>query len=272
MAQGFVITIPQRLFDSDGAPAVGWKIYVTNAGMGTPRTTYSTPNLTSQNTDPVVTDASGYFRLYIAENIVVDIEVKNAAGVSQFTLLSVEAMPDTSGTSPSVTAVPSGGIVLYTSGAAAPSGYLYCNGAAVSRATYSDLNTLLAAATPTYPFGNGDGSTTFNVPDFRGHWPFGVATAGTGSTLGTAFGTLDHTHTGPSHTHTTVVPASGWGQQLNAPSTSGRMNVGYAAGAGQFNSSYQPTADQTITSSAGGTGNTSAANPISLPCYFLIKT
>lgn len=41
-----------------------------------------------------------------------------------------------------------------------PSGYLRCNGAAVSRTTYADL----FAVTSTI-FGAGDGSTTFNVPN-----------------------------------------------------------------------------------------------------------
>ena len=41
-------------------------------------------------------------------------------------------------------------------------GCLLCNGAAVSRTTYADLFALLGTA-----FGKGDGSTTFNLPDFR---------------------------------------------------------------------------------------------------------
>ena len=41
-------------------------------------------------------------------------------------------------------------------------GYLLCNGAAVSRTTYTDLFAILGTT-----FGTGDGSTTFNLPDFR---------------------------------------------------------------------------------------------------------
>ncbi len=43
-----------------------------------------------------------------------------------------------------------------------PSGWLKCNGEAVSRTTYSDLFTAIGVA-----YGEGDGSTTFNVPDLR---------------------------------------------------------------------------------------------------------
>ncbi len=44
--------------------------------------------------------------------------------------------------------------------------WLECNGTAVSRSTYSALNTLLSGQG--YPDGSGDGSTTFNLPDYRG--------------------------------------------------------------------------------------------------------
>lgn len=51
---------------------------------------------------------------------------------------------------------------LLPSFAASMSGYLLCNGAAVSRTTYADLFAILGTA-----FGAGNGSTTFNLPDFR---------------------------------------------------------------------------------------------------------
>ena len=46
-----------------------------------------------------------------------------------------------------------------------PDGYLYCDGQAVSRSTYSNLFALLSTT-----YGAGDGTTTFNVPDFRGEF------------------------------------------------------------------------------------------------------
>lgn len=44
-----------------------------------------------------------------------------------------------------------------------PTGYLECNGVAISRTTYSNLFSLVGTV-----WGAGDGSTTFNLPDFRG--------------------------------------------------------------------------------------------------------
>ncbi len=46
-----------------------------------------------------------------------------------------------------------------------PTGWLECDGSAVSRTTYADLFAVIGVT-----FGNGDGSTTFNVPDLRGEF------------------------------------------------------------------------------------------------------
>lgn len=50
----------------------------------------------------------------------------------------------------------------------APSGWLLCEGQAVSRATYASLFTAIGTS-----YGAGDGSTSFNVPDLRGRVPMG---------------------------------------------------------------------------------------------------
>lgn len=50
----------------------------------------------------------------------------------------------------------------------APTGWLLCNGDAVSRSTYADLFAVIGTT-----YGSGNGSTTFNVPDFRGRVPAG---------------------------------------------------------------------------------------------------
>ncbi len=52
------------------------------------------------------------------------------------------------------------GIVVPWGSASIPSGFLECNGAAVSRSTYAALFAVVGTT-----YGVGDGSTTFNVPD-----------------------------------------------------------------------------------------------------------
>ena len=44
-----------------------------------------------------------------------------------------------------------------------PNGWLICNGAAISRTTYKALFNVIGTT-----YGAGDGSTTFNLPDFQG--------------------------------------------------------------------------------------------------------
>ena len=60
--------------------------------------------------------------------------------------------------------VPVGSVMAYA-GTTAPTGYLVCDGTAVSRSTYSALFTAIGEA-----HGEGDNSTTFNLPDYRGRF------------------------------------------------------------------------------------------------------
>lgn len=93
------------------------------------------------------------------------------------------------------------GSVIPTARSSAPTGFLLCDGAAVSRTTYADL---FAAIGTTY--GAGDGSTTFNVPNGKGRVLVGRDAAQTEfDTLGETGGAKTHTLTEaemPAHTHT----------------------------------------------------------------------
>ena len=57
--------------------------------------------------------------------------------------------------------IPTATIVPWST-ASVPTGFLECNGAAVSRSTYSALFTIIGTT-----YGAGDGSSTFNVPDLQ---------------------------------------------------------------------------------------------------------
>lgn len=69
--------------------------------------------------------------------------------------------------------LPAGAVFAFAANTT-PSGCLICNGAAVSRTTYSRL---FAAIGTTY--GSGDGTTTFNVPNLTDRFIQGSGTAGT---------------------------------------------------------------------------------------------
>ena len=59
----------------------------------------------------------------------------------------------------------SAGEVSYFARSTAPIGWLKANGAAISRTAYSDLFNAIGTN-----YGSGDGSTTFNLPDYRGEF------------------------------------------------------------------------------------------------------
>ena len=60
-----------------------------------------------------------------------------------------------------VSGIPTGSLVAFA-GTTIPKGFLLCNGATVSRTTYAKLFEVIGTK-----WGSGDGSTTFNLPDFK---------------------------------------------------------------------------------------------------------
>jgi len=96
---------------------------------------------------------------------------------------------------------PSGTVIWYAANSA-PTDYLECDGAAVSRTTYAGL---FAAISTT--FGVGDGSTTFNIPDLRGEFIRGWDN-GKGTDSGRAFGS-SQTDDFESHEHYAAGNAGG---------------------------------------------------------------
>lgn len=88
------------------------------------------------------------------------------------------------------------GTILLYAGSTAPEGYLICDGSAVSRTDYSDLFSAIGTT-----YGDGDGSTTFNLPNMSGRVPLGVSTS---HVLGSTGGEETHTLTVnemPEHGH-----------------------------------------------------------------------
>jgi len=77
----------------------------------------------------------------------------------------------------STSAIPNGsgvsiGTIIPFGGTAAPSGFLACDGSAISRTTYADLFSAISTT-----WGTGDGSTTFNIPDLRDRFIRGSGTS-----------------------------------------------------------------------------------------------
>lgn len=92
---------------------------------------------------------------------------------------------------PAASSVPSGAVTMF-GGTTTPTGWLTCDGSAVSRTTFANLFTAIGTH-----YGAGNGSTTFNVPnmfyDAHGVFPRSGDPANPGGRGGTQDGS--HTHT-----------------------------------------------------------------------------
>jgi len=136
---------------------------------------------------------------------------------------------------------PTGSIFMWGV-ASAPTGYLFCNGTAVSRTTYSALFALIATT-----FGVGDGSTTFNLPNFNGSMPIGV-TAGTSSSFTGSIAVA-------SSTAGTLTVTAGSGIAINQVITgtnilSGTTITGFVSGTFGGIGVYTVSVPQTVSSTA----------------------
>ena len=151
--------------------------------------------------------------------------------------------------------VPTGTIVMWGGNSLTlPSGWLLCDGAAVSRTTYAALFAVVGTA-----FGPGDGSTTFNLPDYRQNFPRGAANdgqrGGTGGSETPGVSIAD-----PSHSHV----AGGL--------TTGAAGAAAAGGANPVNATGDPVAGTTAPATTGITASIADGRPPFLNVHFLIKS
>jgi len=129
------------------------------------------------------------------------------------------------------------GEMLLWPGSAAPTGWLMCDGSAVSRATYAALFAVVGTT-----YGAGDGSTTFNVPNLKGRVAVGKDAAQAefdvlGETGGTKTGSF-----GLSAGYAKLATVGGAGVGLYAED-------GFDIGAGNaYTASHKGAVDNTVTS------------------------
>ena len=148
---------------------------------------------------------------------------------------------------------PIGSVVAYA-GTSVPSGYLACNGAAISRTTYAKLFDVIGTT-----YGSGDGSTTFNLPNLENNSFMEFS-----SSVGTAKSAGLPNITGEAGNPTT--------EGASAISSSGALTAtiiasGRAAGSG--GSSMKISIDASKSSSIYG--NSTTVQPKSLTVRAIIK-
>lgn len=121
--------------------------------------------------------------------------------------------------------LPIGSITAYGK-ETAPANWLICDGSAVSRTSYADLFAVIGTK-----YGEGDGSTTFNLPNLKGRVPVGLDGGDTDfNEIGKTGGEKTHTLTideMPSHDHGEVFPSKyGYEYPLLAKNGSGSSKNG----------------------------------------------
>lgn len=138
------------------------------------------------------------------------------------------------------------GVVFPFGGSVAPDGFLICDGSAISRTTYADLFKVIGTT-----YGTGDGSTTFNLPNYssaRMITSSNVPVKGTGITLGWTDGTTNYgTRASYSATRNTF-PTDAYGKAVGG-SASGEANINKIVGITKDSSKSGITGTATLASS-----------------------
>jgi microcystin-dependent protein len=163
------------------------------------------------------------------------------------------------------------GLVIPWGSASIPSGFLECNGQAVSRSTYAALFAIISTT-----YGAGDGSTTFNVPDLTdrtivnksntknlGQTGGANTVTPTGNIGGSSGNTTLTTAQLPSHTH----------QSRDLNKMGGQMGGGYSS---PFGSGTSPNtgggAAHSHNLAANFTGSATSVLQPYLVLIYIIKT
>ena len=172
--------------------------------------------------------------------------------------------------------IPTATIVPWSS-ASVPTGFLECNGQAVSRSTYSALFAIVGTT-----YGAGDGSSTFLVPDLQDNVAVGksnnkslastggantVAVAASGNVGGSTANATLSTAQLASHSHpiSVVQPTTGGGSFYNGYAGGGRSGSTNNTGSG---SGHSHNMSATF---SGDTANPSVLQPY-LTILYVIKT
>lgn len=159
------------------------------------------------------------------------------------------------------------GEIRLFAGSTAPSGWLLCQGQAVSRSTFSSLYAVIGDT-----YGAGDGSTTFNLPNFKGRTAIGSG-QGSGLTdraLGSSGGEEAHQLSVaeiPAHNH--VVNASS--DDFNLDSIPNGNLLATITPAGYSASTPNATMNTNMIANTGGGGSHNTMMPYLTVNYIIAE-
>ena len=176
-----------QFFDNSGVPLAGGLIYTYLAGTTTPLVSYTSSTGLTAHPNPIVLDSAGRINeVWVAEGTNCKFVLQTSTNVligtydSLFPIASLPVSIYNGGTGATTAAgaranlglgaslIPTGSILMWPSNTS-PSDWKLCNGAAISRTAFATLYALIGTT-----FGVGDGTTTFNLPDYRARLPYGA--------------------------------------------------------------------------------------------------
>jgi len=177
--------------------------------------------------------------------------------------------------------IPTATVVPWTD-SSVPTGFLECNGSAVSRSTYSALFAVIGTT-----YGAGNGSTTFNLPDLQDEVVVGksgtkaLASTGGANTVassGSVSGTIGDTALTiaqlPAHTHNPVTITSSVPGSDNPTGSGGLETATVTPGSNLTGTTSSTGSGDTHTHSFSGTFSGSATSVVQpyLALIYIIKT
>lgn len=146
------------------------------------------------------------------------------------------------------------GVILPYGGETAPTGYLLCNGGAISRTTYSALFSVIGTA-----YGAGDGNTTFNIPNTSDRYLRGNDRGYSIQTLPDIWGAITSNNwAGNAPANSALYP---YGSGDNSkPYGTGANTIAFSAS--RYNSTY---------GAVNKYGQSGYVMPYTTHCFFIIK-
>jgi hypothetical protein len=141
-------------------PLAGGYIYTYQAGSTTPLNTYTDNTGATANTNPIVlgTDGRPPNEIWLTSGYSYKFVLTDA---NNNTIQTLDNLYGIIGTSPSVSAVPSGGIIMWSGSIGSiPSGYVLCNG---SNGTPDLRDRFIVGAGNSYSVGNNGGFASSGV-------------------------------------------------------------------------------------------------------------
>jgi hypothetical protein len=100
-----------RAFDSNGNPLAFGKVYTYEAGTSTPKPTYTTSSLMTQNTNPVILDAEGSAPIWLSGTYKIDLFDQNDVQQNDYPIDNISNEPGATGPAGTFQMATAGGTV-----------------------------------------------------------------------------------------------------------------------------------------------------------------